>query len=85
MPLWDSLPLTPSDLHAIADAVEHVEDTLDATNTTIGRVEILRPDSEPAAGAYPDSRIGWVTRFDESDPTAGWGFLPDTDHLEDVM
>jgi len=60
------MPLTGSDLRDIAEAVDEVEATTLAANQLIGRIEIHRPDGD---------HIGWVTRFDNSDPGMGWGFV----------
>jgi hypothetical protein len=60
------MPLTPSDLRDIADAVDGVEATELAGNPLLGRIELHRPDGD---------QIGWVSRFDGTDPDMGWGFV----------
>jgi hypothetical protein len=65
------LPLTGGDLRVIADAVDEVEATNLAASQVLGRIEVYRPDG--------DDRVGWVTRFDESQPDMGWGFVPETE------
>jgi hypothetical protein len=66
---FPDLPLTASDLHAIADAVEEVEKHVDGDgllfgSKLLGRVELHRPDSDN------DDLIGYVT------PCDGWyGFV----------
>lgn len=67
-PGWD-LPLTGDDLRRIGDAVDEVDATLLAANPILGRIEVLRPDG--------DDHLGWVVRFDDSDPDMGWGFVPE--------
>lgn len=57
-----NLPLTASDLHEIADALDQIE-TLPAVveNRLLGRIEVLRP-----GGDHTDV-IGY---FQQADPTA---------------
>lgn len=65
----DPLPLTGDDLRVIAEAVDEVEATTLAASKILGRIEVHRPDSEGF------DQIGWVVRFDESEPDLGWGFV----------
>lgn len=60
-----ALPLTGSDLRAIADAVDDVEATDLAGSKLLGRIELYAPDA--------DEPCGWVQRFDDSSPEMGWG------------
>lgn len=62
----EQLPLSGSDLRALADAVDEVEATELAANPVIGRIEVLRPDG--------DDRVGWIQRFEDGHPEMGWGF-----------
>lgn len=62
------IPLTSGDLRAIAEAIDEVEATTLAANKLLGRIELFRPDDS--------EQVGWVTRFDESDPDLGWGYVP---------
>ena len=52
------LPLTPSDLRAIAEALDPLEysEVLTA-NPLIGRIEVFRPDG--------DEQIGWFAQSDD--------------------
>lgn len=62
------LPLTGSDLRRIADAVDHIDDSLTTTGdaaTVLGRVELLRPDG--------GDQVGWAVPFGEDQ---GWGYVP---------
>ena len=64
------LPLSFSDLHEIANALEPIE-LLPAivNNPVIGRIEVLRPGG--------DEVIGHFQRADGFDPTDEWlGFVP---------
>lgn len=65
------MPLTGGDLRSIADAADQVEETVLAHNSVIGRIEVIRPDSDD------QECIGHFVRFDESDPDMGWGFTPE--------
>lgn len=64
------MPLTGGDLRVIADAADEVDTTELAATKVLGRIEVMRPDDEQG------ERIGWLTRFDTSDPDMGWGFVP---------
>lgn len=63
------MPLTGGDLRVIADALDKVEATDLAEVEVLGRIEVYRPDG--------DDRVGWVTRFEDSAPEMGWGFVPE--------
>lgn len=63
-----TLPLTGGDLRAIADALDAVEATDLASQGLLGRIEVFAPDGEEP--------VGWVTRFDETSPEMGWGYMP---------
>lgn len=72
--MHDPLPLTGSDLRDIAEAVDEVEATTLAGSKILGRIEVLQPDG--------DDRIGWVVRFESTDPDMGWGFVMDETNAE---
>jgi hypothetical protein len=65
------MPLTGGDLRDIADAADEVDATTLAALKVLGRIEVMRPDDEQG------ERVGWLTRFDLSDPDMGWGFVPE--------
>lgn len=65
------MPLTSGDLRMIAEAIDEVEQTTLAASSILGRIEIMRPDT--------DDRIGWVDRFDSLDPDMGWGAVFEAD------
>ena len=69
MNFTEPMPLTSGDLRDIAEALDEVEATTLAASKILGRIEVYRPDGE--------DRIGWVTRFENSDPDMGWGFVPE--------
>lgn len=58
--------LTGGDLRAIADALDDVERTELAHSRLLGRIEVFAPDA--------DEPCGWIQRFDEGEPLAGWAF-----------
>ena len=69
MNFTEPMPMTSGDLRDIAEALDEVEATTLAASKILGRIEVYRPDGE--------DRIGWVTRFENSDPDMGWGFVPE--------
>ncbi len=69
------LPLSASDLHAIADALAPIEtNPTFAENPVIGRIEVVRPDADD-----PSDVVGWFVR-DPLDGAPWFGFTanPDT-------
>lgn len=60
------LPLSASDLRAIADALEPIElQPAIAQNPVIGRIEVIRPDGDDVVG-YFEREMGDVADMSDS-------------------
>lgn len=67
------LPLTPSDLRRVADALEPLElNPAIVRNPIVGRIEVYRPDGDDLIGYFQSAEMG-------PDPEDDWyGFVPTT-------
>lgn len=60
------LPLTASDLHEIANALEPLElNPAIVANPLIGRIEVLRPDGDEVIGYFQSAQPAGFTADDD--------------------